>query len=373
MMWKTLPFLILPSVALADTSSSESGLSDTETAYAGAVMLQGEIDVSFDSISYGDRGEADHTTYAYFVGNTLYAGSEDDKGNTVDGIIEFFWFESSIDRGSDFYVTVIKTRATPNTEDRYYLLDKQEPVLSVVASTDIAAEVGGFRWDWSIPFENYGIDSYGEATLTTEYGLSSGAEGSVLAAETIDEDGVKADGTIQTKGYLNSEYRVKSQYQVTLYNWEMKVHGTPAQMEWDLWLETRHTKHESAYHEYFLVSQVKVDEPFVLTSLDISAGFEYFSINRFTGVAVEGITLIRPEWEDLSTEPGDDTGVLDTGETEDTGEETEDSGMDDTGMDDTGTEGGDDSTGCGCSGTPSPKSSWLAVALGGLLLRRRRQ
>ena len=366
-----LASLTFGSVAIADDNGS--GISDTETSFAGAIMLQGDIDITFDGHSAGERGdnaigsddEEVDSRYAYFVGNTLYAGAEDEHGNTVDGIIEFFWFESSLDRGSDFYVSVIKVRATPNVEDHYNLLESQHPVLTVSATTNIEDEVGGFRWDWSIPFENYGIDSYGEATLTTEYGLSAGGEGSVLAAETIDEDGIKSEGEIQTKGFFNTEYRVTSQFQVTLYNWEVDVHGTPAQVSWDMWLNTRQTRHESAYHEYFLVSQVKVDEPFVMTSLDISAAFEWYDIiNRSSGVSVDNLTLFRPEYDDFGTDPTTDTGNLDTGNN-------------DTGINDTGShehEHGDDPTGgCGCSSTPSPKVGWLFAAMGAVFMGRRRR
>ena len=51
-------------------------------------------------------------------------GDDDGEGvdvydNTIDAIVEFFWFQSSIDRGTDFYVAVIKTRVTPG-HDCYY-------------------------------------------------------------------------------------------------------------------------------------------------------------------------------------------------------------------------------------------------------------
>ena len=87
------------------------------------------------------------------------------------GIIEFFWFQSSIDRGSDFYVAVIKARASPGDNcywgpwlagaDCHLWADELQdwgeyPVISVEAMTDISREAGAFRWDWSVPFENYG-------------------------------------------------------------------------------------------------------------------------------------------------------------------------------------------------------------------------
>ena len=89
-----------------------SPIGESETSYSGATILQGDTDVTFDYITNMDD-EEDPNAYAFFEGNTLYLGNSDDYGNSVDGIVEFFWFQSSIDRGTDFYVAVIKARATP--------------------------------------------------------------------------------------------------------------------------------------------------------------------------------------------------------------------------------------------------------------------
>src|SRR5687767_15475318 len=123
-------------------------------------MLKPHQTVDFGGFGVGnmDLGEYEQTEYSYWSGNTLYAGAEDEHGNGVDAIIEFFWFESSIDRGSDFYVAVIKARTTPNTQDDWYLeVDEDHPVLSVQARTDISRGTSAFRWDWSVPFESYGM------------------------------------------------------------------------------------------------------------------------------------------------------------------------------------------------------------------------
>jgi len=45
----------------------------------------------------------------------------DDTGNSVDAIVEFFWFESSIPRGSDFYVMQVKVKSSPNPWDKWFL------------------------------------------------------------------------------------------------------------------------------------------------------------------------------------------------------------------------------------------------------------
>ena len=65
----------LSAPALAD----DEGLSDSQTSYTGAVMLEGELDVDFGDVVVGDMGlDEGQSQYAYFTGNTLYFGSEDD-------------------------------------------------------------------------------------------------------------------------------------------------------------------------------------------------------------------------------------------------------------------------------------------------------
>jgi MYXO-CTERM domain-containing protein len=350
------------------------GLSDAETSFSGAVMLKGDIDVSFESFDEGRKGDANHDAYAYFVGNTLYAGTEDDHGNTLDSIMEFFWFESSIDRGSDFYVTVIKTRVTPNVSDWWYLMTGDEPVIDVLATTDLTTEVGGFRWDWSIPFENYGIDSYGEATLTNEYGLSAGAEGAVLYAETIDEDGMKAAANIQTKGYMNSQYTLRTQYQVTLYRWDVKVHGTPGQISWKMNLNTKDRTKESAYHEYFLVSQVKVDEPFVIEELDIASALDQWWWGNWDeiGLKLNALTLMRPEYEGNSEDPEpEDTGdIVVDDEEDDFGNEDEQDENIEPGLDSADADG---DAWVNCSSTSGSGMAFWPLGFAAILLGRRRR
>ena len=116
-------------------------------------------------------------------------GTSDEYGNSVDGIIEFFWFQSSIDRGSDFYVAVVKVRATPGNTVLGILLGSncelwaddwadwgEHPVVTVEAITDVVREQGAFRWDWAVPFENYGIDAYGQMSFSNQYGIGSAAK-----------------------------------------------------------------------------------------------------------------------------------------------------------------------------------------------------
>ena len=139
-------------LAISSTSIA-SDLSDSETSYTGAAILEGDWDVTFEN-SVNITGSEDRFPYTFFEGNTLYVGNSDTYNNTIDAIVEFFWFQSSIDRGADFYVAVIKTRVTPSDNRHYAPRDwargtpcklwadersdwGEHPVLSVKAMTDI--------------------------------------------------------------------------------------------------------------------------------------------------------------------------------------------------------------------------------------------
>ena len=67
------------------------GLSDSQTSYIGANMLEGDVDITFAE-AHPFNPDENPNSYSYFVGNTLYVGNEDSAGNSVDAIIEFFWF-----------------------------------------------------------------------------------------------------------------------------------------------------------------------------------------------------------------------------------------------------------------------------------------
>jgi MYXO-CTERM domain-containing protein len=365
---------LFSSVAIADTgdnTGNTTGISDTETSYSGAQILEGDRDVTFGEVGAGQYANEEQDTYAFFSGNTMYVGAEDADGNAVDAIVEFFWFESSIDRGSDFYVAVIKARTTPHVSEDWYLETGDSPVLAVEATADISGGTQAFRWDWSIPFDSYGIDSYGDATLTTSYGIGTTNEGSLIVAETVEEDGATATANVQAKGYLNADYKVQATYQVTLYRWDVVVRGSPDIMRWELGLNTSDRQEQSAYHEYFLVMQAEEDTEFVIENLDIGASVQnWWTWSDTLGVVVSDIKVARPEgWDDGL----DDTGTPFPFDTDDPADDTGDSGDgsgDDTG-DDTGEEGDEDGI-CGCSATPGTPAAVSLFLLGlGLAVRRR--
>jgi len=287
-------------------------LSVPETSYTGATILEGDLDVTFSDV-FNSNYETDTETYAFFEGNTLYVGNSDEYGNSVDGIIEFFWFQSSIDRASDFYVAVVKVRATPGRDCPWYLggtdcelwaddiADWGEyPVVSVEAITDVSREQGAFRWDWAVPFENYGIDAYGQISFTNQYGIGMSAEGSVMAHGEIplDESGsTQAAGEVQVKGFFNPSYMVQTQYDVTLYEWDVYVNGRADLMAWDTYLNLGERANQSAYYEYFLPIQVELGNIFLMDEFNFIANFDTGNLNPFVhelGLSVQGIEISTP-------------------------------------------------------------------------------
>ena len=300
-------------------NANAADLSAAETSFFGASMLEGNVDVWFDPANVSALEDSE-TSYAYFNGNSLYIGAEDNDGNTVDAIVEFFWFQSSIDRGSDFYVAVIKARSNPSYDDELWITDWNDwgltgyPVLSVEALTDVTREKGSFRWDWSLPFQDYGIDAYSQITFTNQYGLGggasaeAGAEGSAMlhgSYEKTAEGDLKAAGAVQTKGYVNTEYRVQTQYDVTLYEWDVFVDGRADVMAWDMYLNLEARAEQAAYHEYFLSIQVDEGETFTLDQINILGNFDTSWWNPLArkelGVAISGIQIAPPAWEPAET------------------------------------------------------------------------
>jgi hypothetical protein len=381
------------------SSSSGDAISDAETSFKGAIMLTGGVDVTIGTLTPGLAEDEAAYRYAFFSGNTLYAGVEDDGGNTVDMIVEFFWFESSIDRGSDFWVAVVKARTSPNLEEDWKLNLSDDPILTIHAETMNEREDAGFRWDWSLPFESYGWDAYGNITMETAYGIGSSAEGSMMAAYEEDIEGVEVEANVQSKGYFNSEYKVQTRYQITLWRWEMFVHGTPNDVSWDLYLDSPDRMEQNAYHEYFLVMQADEGKGFDLDRLELSGTvtdqrWYWWDANSTLSLAVNNIRLERPDYDFDSYEDDFDNEAPDTDEEEDTEDEpeidwdedddqTDDDQRDDDFEDEDEEENPGDTTNVnidgqsdaakGCSATGTHKGPLgLLLALGLPLLARRR-
>ena len=277
---------------LLGATVSAQDLSVPQTSYTGAIMLEPEVDITLGGYEAMDGNTQD--SYAYFNGNSLYLGHQDEDGNRVDGIVEFFWFESSIDRGADFYVAVIKARSNPAQGDELWITDwndwgtQPHPVLSVEAWTDISRETGAFRWDWSLPFENYGIDAYGQITVGNQYGIGGGAnigaDGSVMTGVNIPDGtningvpvsgGANANAEIQVKGFVSTDNMVQTQYNVTLYEWDVDVIGSGDMVAWDMYLNLEARAEQSAYHEYYLAIQVPEGDAFMLDQINFMGNFD---------------------------------------------------------------------------------------------------
>ena len=317
------------------SGSSSSGATDitaAETSFKGALMLKGDIDVTFGEITSGVLEDDDNFRYAFFSGNTLYAGVEDREGNTSDMIVEFFWFESSIDRGSDFWVAVVKARTTPNLEEGWKLEVEDSPVLSLHAETYNEMDNSGFRWDWSLPFESYGWDAYGSVTMESSYGLATNAEGAAMVAYEQKEsaDGVteEVQATVQAKGYLNDSFQIQTKYQITLWRWEMMVQGTPADMDWDLYLDSWDRQDQNAYHEYMMVMQADEGKGFSLERLELSGTvtdphWYWFDSDSTMSIAINDIQISRPDvdLEDYQDNNNDNNGDNQNNDEDDTEQE----------------------------------------------------
>jgi hypothetical protein len=383
---------IILALALMGNASAQD-LSASETSYTGATILEGDWDVTFqESIAIADS--EDTFPYAFFEGNTLYVGNSDTHENTVDAIVEFFWFQSSIDRGTDFYVAVVKTRATPGHDCYYAPWDwargaqcklwadewsdwGEYPVLTVEAMTNVEREQGAFRWDWSVPFESYGIDAYGQVTFQNMYGIGAASEGAAMAhgEYQMNEDGeIQVEGNVQVKGYYSSEYSVQTQYEVTLYEWDMFVDGRADMMAWDMYLNLGARETQSAYHEYFLAVQVEEGAPFTIDQLNFVSNFDtgwYDPFRHELGISLQNMTISQPYYEPVA-----DAEDPDLSEDE---EDAEPSDNQDTGFDHEDTEApfdfvdeSDPSTKSspGCSTVSSNSSSFLVGFLAFLFRRK---
>ena len=247
-------------------------------------------------------------------------------------------------------MAVVKVRATPGSDCPWYLGGTdcelwaddwqdigEHPVISVEAITDISREQGAFRWDWAVPFENYGIDAYGQMSFSNQYGIgsseSAGAEGSAMTAVNI-PDGANINGVpvtggagveaqVQVKGYQTSDFKVQTQYDVTLYEWDVYVNGRADLMAWDVYLNLGVRADQSAYHEFFLPLQVEFGRPFTIDEFNFLASFDIGNINPFAhqlGLSLQDITITAPFWvppeeeieEEIEEEPSQEIPIEDT-------------------------------------------------------------
>ena len=287
-----------------------SKISETETSYTGARILKAGTEIYGGDVAPGvyfdDKHEADDLDrYGYWQGDTLFFGAENtDTGNTVDAVAEFYWFESSIPKSSDFYVMVLKVKSAPNVVDDWKLTQEDNWVGEFIYDidpcqyTDVtmadAGESGAIRWDWSVPFQNYKWEPMKTIEIAESYSAgydntaSVNGEGDAGIKAEFKEAGVLADATagvnIQSKGYVNKKFSVNSKYTVTLYKWEMVVQGGGSSMNWNLVVtKDGSAAKDSAYHEYFVVIQAPQGETAKIDSIDIAGNFRHDTALWFDG------------------------------------------------------------------------------------------
>jgi len=291
----------------------ESGLSGTDTSFVGARILSQGEEIQGGDIYAGIYDDIETQSYGFWQGDTLFFGGENEEtGNTIDGIAEFYWFESSIPKSSDFYVMVLKVKSSPNIIDDWQLAQEDNwlgefmydilPAQYVEAVMKNSGEAGAIRWDWSVPFQNYKWEPLKTINMEQSYSagydasIAGGVEGNAGIKGDFKEAGVLADATagvnIQSKGYVNESFKVSSQYSVTLYRWEMVVLGGADNMAWNLVIsKDGSTANDSAYHEYFVVVQAPQGTVVHLEDLHLGATFRNNNALWFDGWDSVSVTL----------------------------------------------------------------------------------
>ena len=304
-----------------------TGTSETGTNLQGARILTGGEDVVVGGMAVqGTFGDEDNSEfYMSWQGSTLYFGVNSlETMNSVDGIIEFYWFESSIPRGSDFYVMQVKVKSSPdvwgnwrvamepNFVDEYvFFWQDIQPAQMLDVYMEEGGDHGALRWDFSVPFDTYEWQPEKTMQIRESYGagyeLKAGANGQGDAGVQFKEGGVVADlsggADIQSKGYINESFSVQSQYTVTLYHWQMLAQSGGDEIHYKTVILPNSVDHEadkdSAYHEYFIVLQSTRGVPVHIDDIHIGASFRHVIPFWFDGhedltVAIGDIWITPP-------------------------------------------------------------------------------
>ena len=277
-----------------------------QSSYVGARLLQPETGIQIGGMNVGVHGDEEgRNRFMFWEGNSLFAGVVDEEtGNRLEMVGEFYWFESSIDRNADFYLVVLKVTSTPypNTDWRVAteeswidnaMLRDIGPVQQVEANVNDDGRQGAIRWDWSVPFQNYRWEPERVIEVQQTYAAGVQAEGGAMASVT---EGVN----IQAKGVLSANHQVKSRYTITLWRWQMLVLAGATDMSWNLVaLDPAHAQ-DPAYHEYFLVLQAERGQPVHLNFLRIASTlredlFLWPDNFQTMSASLDDITLTAPE------------------------------------------------------------------------------
>lgn len=277
-----------------------SGTSDTGTNFQGARILKGNEDVVVQgTVGTGVFEDAENNRYNYWQGSTLYFGVDSPESeNSVDAIAEFFWFESSIPRGSDFYVMQLKVKSSPNPWDKWILAKEPNFIDDYIffwndiqpsQHVDVEMEAGGahgsLRWDFCVPFETYKWEPVKTMQISESYGagysLNGTANAQGKASKQFKEGGIVADlsgdANIQAKGYVNNDFKVQSQYTITLYKWQMLVQSGGEDIHYKLVVlpHDEENEQDSGYYEYFIVMQATRGTPVHIEEIEVGGMFRH--------------------------------------------------------------------------------------------------
>ena len=298
----TIAFLGFAPLAVADEIEDipAGDLSMTQTNYIGARLLKGTENVQVGSMEIGPYGDESSERYSYFQGDTHFGGVQNpETGNKVDIVTEWYWFESSIPRNSDFYVGVIKVKSSPNPVDDWYLKEENgwygnimwpDDVVQILeVKMDPSGAAGAVRWDWCVPFDTYSWEPEKNIDVASGYSAGFDAEGG------FSEGGILKDLTdksnIQAKGFIKGSHSVSTKYTITLYKWQVLVSSGADNMRWQMRILKGGNNQDSAYHEYFVVIQAEKGTPVHIPEINIAANFKHSMWWWFDGYEALSATI----------------------------------------------------------------------------------
>jgi MYXO-CTERM domain-containing protein len=292
--------LLVPSAATADMNGQEdkqdkkkrqNNLSANNTAFRGAELLSQGKQISSGKVEAPKKNQS---ATAYWSGDTLNLEVKSKNGNRVALKIEFFWFEATMKRGSDFYVAIVRGNSSPNIgasgctslgsgswtlSTPTKIRGKKAPAQFVNIKSTQSGQGGAIRWDWSIPFQTYRYEPKQDVTIEQQYSMNAGAnaQGSVEGSAGIEANGkdIQGKGSLGVNGSANASHKVSTDYTITLYRWETRVSSGPGGIEWALMPLDPKKATDNAYHEYYLALQSESrGKPAVIPEINFGGTFE---------------------------------------------------------------------------------------------------
>jgi hypothetical protein len=261
---------------IQEETPTVENLSETQTVYNGAHLLSHQEEINLGEVGAGVyNDESNRERYHFWQGDSLFLGViSEDTENRLDAVAEFYWFESSLPRNSDFYVIILKVTASP-IPNTYWRIATPESIFDELILRDIGAvhrvqaslnrsgNQGAIRWDWSIPFQNYRWEPERVIEVEQEYAVGVNAEGSTMKDLSL-------GANVQAKGFIDATTKVSTRYTITLWRWEMLVQAGATDLEWNLVALSPEHEQDPAYHEYFLVLQSERGVPVQLNHLQFA-------------------------------------------------------------------------------------------------------